>query len=344
MLYSCLLHEKVLLIDLQCEQIYANFGNKDTIEQNIFNTTSLTLPLLRSVFDDVKHLALTSFDIVVLDLSNLQNAHNLDFVFETLFEYFFEKGKEIYIINIKTTLYDNLKLNKLESKALLKGLNNNEYCLHFSLSKTMTIPFPEILYFKFKLFQELFEKKMLSANSGYYGENKEKLSYSSDVYLDKYINIKVFNEDKPFSHFGLFLLAHSVKSLFNNEKNNQYLFTMSINGSYIASMLSRLLGVEVSYLDHLGPINRMYKTKLDNRILTGKHYFLVSDVICLGTETKKAESIISYENAFVDGYITIVNIKTVTRPNDKPTFSLFEINKENNNIFNYSIKTELNKL
>jgi hypothetical protein len=328
------------LIDFQCEQVYFNIENRDSVEQNIYNTISLTSPVLRSVYEDLKQQNIDTFDTIIIDLSSLQNAHNLDFVFETFFNFFFDKNKDIFITNVSSTLYENLKLGKIESKIFRKEVVNKESILHFSLNKNTSILLSEISSYKSIIFQSLFEDKM-NSESSYYGDKEEKLSYSSDVYLDKYINVKAFIEDKPFSHFGLFLLAQKVKELFIKEEKNQYLFTMSINGSYIASILSKLLGVEVSYLDHLGPINKMYKTKLDNRILTGKHYFLVSDVICLGTETKKAESIIQYENAFVDGYITVVNIKTVTRPNNKPTNFLFEINKDNNYIFKYAIRTEL---
>ena len=59
----------------------------------------------------------------------------------------------------------------------------------------------------------------------------------------------------------------------------------SLNGSYLASVLSSLLGLDLFIIDGVGPINKLYRS-LGATIETGKKYIVVSDVVCLGTEFK----------------------------------------------------------
>ena len=159
------------------------------------------------------------------------------------------------------------------------------------------------------------------------------------------IDIKcMISKDKEFFIYAIYQLAIKMNNHWSSlrEKDKPTLICQNLNSSYIASILSSFLKLDILILDNLGPINKLYST-LDNKIEENKKYIVVSDVICLGTEIKIAKNLITFLGGKYVGNASIIRIQTLN-PIDK-TFDdaecVFTITKENNP-FKYQIKTALN--
>ena len=173
--------------------------------------------------------------------------------------------------------------------------------------------------------------------------------HSSSVYLSSYIDIKKFiTLDKPFVLYCIYRLAKKIFLKWIIEENNDsfnakdmpILICQSLNGSYIASVLSFLLGLDLFIIDSIGPINKLYRS-LGATITTGKKYIVVSDVVCLGTEVKITKNIIEYLGGIYSGNVSIVRIASIENYNDVE--SVFYIDKKNKEEFKYQIITPLDE-
>lgn len=346
MLYSGILVNNTLILDLHAEQVFFNQSEIGIVENTIFNTKMLTSRCLGFVKESVSHISFSTFDSVIIDLSLLTNAHNQHKVFTELIHSFVEKYKDVVIVNINPIIYNDLRIEELKK---FGGVFVKEGFKHYyigninNLSNFNVLNFEELplLYYR-ELFIDKLKKLYLKDTS------LIRVSDSSEIYLEKYIDIKEFINDKPFSSYGIYLLTKlaQIQGLlpkFEKGEDEIILFFKSLNGSYISSLISDLSGCNLAYIDHLGPINSVYKTKLDARLIVGKKYVIISDVICLRTETKISESIIKYENAECIGNITIVKIDSVDISNKHNDCFLFELNKVNNETIGYSIETNFCK-
>ena len=210
MLYSGLIYKKNLLIDIIAEQLFYNIERKDTVENNISNTTTLTSLCLSNILANIKLLDLQLFNNVIIDLDGITNSHNLDYLFDSVIESFIVNKKNVYIINIHENIYNQLKFEKYqktEENQAKKDLKVTEVTIYsFLIKKRLfkNLELNSLVNCKYVFYSELLLYK-LTSNDSYYGDKQDKLSNSSDVYLDKYINIKAFIEDKMFSNYGLFL-------------------------------------------------------------------------------------------------------------------------------------------
>jgi hypothetical protein len=180
-------------------------------------------------------------------------------------------------------------------------------------------------------------------------DDKDKYHSSSSVYLSKWINIKRFaSNDKEFFIYSIYQLAiKSYKKWFKERKDIEddekpILVCQNLNSSYIASILSTLLGTDILILDQIGPINKMYST-LDSKIENNKKYIVVSDLVCLGTEIKIAKSLIEFLGGIYLGNISIVRIQTIDpiHRSFDDTECVFLVNKATNKDIGYSISTNL---
>lgn len=250
---------------------------------------------------------------------------------------------------VKHLIFINLKLKVLEQLSLSDELINN------SLNeKIVSHDNYKIFYFgnevpsvKYINPTEIFEHKVLSFII-YFNRQLDKphLHESSSVYLTSYIDIK-----KMISHgtsFMMFCLYHLAKKIKENwiENNNEkpILICQNLNSSFISSVLSNLLQLDIVILDHVGPINTVYST-LNNKIEENKKYIVVSDVVCLGTEVKTAKNLIAFLGGKVIGNVSIVKLDTLEKEDISrekvQNFSVFNINKETNTEIKFKIKTAL---
>lgn len=173
---------------------------------------------------------------------------------------------------------------------------------------------------------------------------------SSSVYLTSYINIKRFiSLDKNFFIYSIYQLAIKIRDHWKielkSEKHNQQptLICQNLNSSYITSMLSSLLKLDILILDKIGPINKIYST-LDRKIEESRKYIVVSDLVCLGTEIKIAKSIIEFLGGIYLGNVSIIRVETILKKDKSylDTECVFYITKDNNKEIGYEIKTALN--
>lgn len=175
----------------------------------------------------------------------------------------------------------------------------------------------------------------------------EEIKHASvPVHLSKYINVKKMLETDPrFFRFSIYKLAVSMmrKGLMSEKKwdnKNPNFFFQTINGSYIAVQLARLFNTHMVYMDHLGPMEMVYRKHFEKSIRDGGDYIIIADVICLGGEVGRAKTIIEYCGGRVAGEVCIVDIQTLKDTGTENRVSLYTVSKENNKI-GYTISTDL---
>lgn len=173
---------------------------------------------------------------------------------------------------------------------------------------------------------------------------------SSSVYLTSYINIKSFiSLEKSFFIYSIYQLAMKIREHWKIELKSEIinqkpiLICQNLNSSYITSVLSSLLKLDILILDKIGPINKIYST-LDRKIEESKNYIVVSDLVCLGTEIKIAKSIIEFLGGIYLGNVSIIRVETILKKDKSylDTECVFNITNENNKEIGYEIKTALN--
>jgi len=201
-------------------------------------------------------------------------------------------------------------------------------------------------------FKEHFKNKLIPFSDDH-GEQHT----SSFVYLTSYINLKKFiSHEKEFCMYAIYLLAVKVLKEWrkigpipfysdeNKEKQDTpILVCQSLNSSYIVSILSNLLKLDILILDKIGPINKLYSS-LDKNIIEKKNYIVVSDIVCLGTEVKIVKNIIQFLGGFYLGNVSLIKTETLKKEHIKKkdaTIAVFSIDSSNNKDLKYHIKTDL---
>lgn len=126
------------------------------------------------------------------------------------------------------------------------------------------------------------------------------------------------------------MLNNDEKSWNVKKKNNKVLVCQNLNSSFIASILSSFLLIDLITLDHIGPINKVYN-EIEKKFSSELEYIIVSDVVCLGTEVRIAKNLIEFSGGKYIGNVCIVRIMTMLEKDRyKDTESIFEISKDNN--------------
>lgn len=190
-----------------------------------------------------------------------------------------------------------------------------------------------------------------------YIEDHEKQHTSSYVYLTSYINIKKFiSHEKELCLYSIIKLAKKtlkewrqsapIPPYFPDIKNQvvtPILVCQSLNSSYIVSVLSNLLKLDVLILDKIGPINRIYNS-MNKNIIQDRNYIVVSDLVCLGTEVKIVKNIIEFLGGKYLGNVSLIKTETLKKGDirkKEATVAVFSIDRENNKELNYFITTDL---
>lgn len=288
-----------------------------------------------------------------VDLDNFQDLNNQILYLD--FEGIEYAGKnlidELSAINdkVKHLIFINLKLKVLEqlclSEELLENpLNDKLQCEDkfkmFYYGKSI----PAVKYLDA---EDTFKKVVLSFIIDFNEQLEDPhLHESSSVYLTSYIDIKkMISHGTEFMMFCLYHLAKKIKENWIKDINDKPLLVcQNLNSSFISSVLSNFLQMDIVILDHVGPINTVYST-LHNKVEENKKYIIVSDVVCLGTEVKTAKNLIAFLGGKVIGNVSIVKLDTLEKEDiskDKiRNISVFNINKENNTMINFKIKTAL---
>lgn len=280
----------------------------------------------------------SSHSFFVLDCENVESLQT-NSCEKKLGELAGASGKKIIFANAKESLVNKMAIfhyieqsnakHKIDTVYKWFGFgndNDNDNKLDYSQIKSPTDAFQQHFIEKIKKFN-------ISLSEG----NIE--HHSSSVKLTSYIDIKRFIvEERPFMLFAIYRLAVKMQAHWLKEHYSSYrkpiLVCQSLNGSYVASVLSSLLNLDLYILDQVGPINKLYRS-LGAKVKVDADYIVVSDMVCLGTEVKIVKNIIEYLGGNYVGNVTIVRAKSVREYDN--TEEVFKIDESNCEQLNYKI-------
>lgn len=257
-------------------------------------------------------------------------------------------GHHLIFRNLKSELYSNLTLGIVTNdKNILNADNDYDTYYFFSTESNISTELEVIELNEKIIFKNEFERILTENN--YIKEYNEKHS-SSFVYLHSFIDLKnLISNERPFIYFALYKLATKIKAKWNDKiKDNPVLVCQSITSTFLVSVLSNLLKLDILVFDKIGPITKLYK-KLEVHNFNKRKYIIVSDLVCLGTEVKITKSLIEFSGGEYLGNVSLIKIETLDRDDLKldnidRTIAVFSVNKENNIKLNYYIYTNLNPL
>jgi hypothetical protein len=251
-----------------------------------------------------------------------------------------DDGFRILLINIHEYLCKDLAFNSLQNKN--NKLVDNTF-IKFYLFEDTADAFTSIEINTPLLFETEFRKKIKEFIYPY-----DKPHTSSLVYLTSYVDTKKFMSfEKEFMLFSIYKLANRIKKEWPDEiKKEPILICQSMNSSYVVSILSTLLKLDILILDKIGPVNKLYN-RLDNNISDKRKYIVVSDLVCLGTEVKIVKNLIQFIGGKCLGNVSLIKTETLKKSDiskDNATIAVFSIKRENNKELNYNITTDLEPL
>jgi len=251
-----------------------------------------------------------------------------------------DDGYRILLINIHDDLCKDLAFNSLQNSN--NKLVDNIY-VKFFLFEDEADTFTKVDINTALFFESEFRKKIKQFVYPY-----DKPHTSSLVYLTSYVDTKKFMSfEKEFMLFAIYKLANRIKKEWPSEiKKDPILICQSMNSSYIVSILSTLLKLDILILDKIGPVNKLYN-RLDNNISNKRKYIVVSDLVCLGTEVKIVKNLIHFIGGKCLGNVSLIKTETLKKSDiakDNATIAVFSIKRENNKELNYNITTDLEPL
>jgi len=325
MICSYLENSNYAFIELHTEQVYSfvaikalnSFKNKDNYTVNsdkVFpappiHTKVLTKPTLQKIIE----FCISKEELpenFILDFKGITLIDkNLISYFDDLLIELFKKKSRMTIINFSMDLSQN---------------RDNYYFFNpFVLSQKKKPPqldgnpFEEKQLISIK--EELLNEQIRKKFNQNLKPNDSPFHPSSSVYLSHYFNFNHFISESTFIYYCLYLLAKKMisKNVFHDweivPREKIILFCQTLNGAFIGSILSDLLGVDLFVIDHLGPNNKIYSNKLYGKLCEDQKYIVVSDVVCLGTEVKNAKSIIEYSGAKYVGNVALLRTESIRK-------------------------------
>lgn len=155
-------------------------------------------------------------------------------------------------------------------------------------------------------------------NNPQYSFKEGDLKYleSSNVYVNKYINVKSLFLNYNYMVLVVKGLKELIKTKFKSDLSDSILLGVSNNGIILANLLSYELQIPVQSLNRLGPVYCLDKQTDRNKQFSNNKYILISDVVCMGGEYKMAKGIVDILGSKLLGGICVVKIHDVYR-NDR---------------------------
>ena len=313
---------------------YLNDGN-----QGIY-IKSLQFETVNRIFNFIKGLNKIHQKYIVLDFKNLEHvqANIIDKITDIR-----DLGFKLIFINISEKIKKPLSLKSIDNpKNVLNEFNGYNEFYFFSVEASEIY---EIEIKSEKLFYEKF-KSILKKYSKVY--NKQHAS--SFVYLNSFIDLKkIISNERPFIYYALYRLAIKIKDKWQKELlNNPILVGQSLTSTFIVSVLSKLLNLDIVVFDKIGPITKLYN-KIDKHNFEKSKYIVVSDLVCLGTEVKITKNLMEFSGGKYLGNVSLVKVETLNREDLKlenidRTISVFSITENNNQELEYFIYTNLKSL
>jgi hypothetical protein len=324
--------------------IYFNLHAEQTISSSYFgaeigiHVTELFDSTLTRINEGLDYIENCIDYTLYLDYEGIENAG------KHLFDDFLKINRKV-----KYLVFINLRKNVLSQLCLADDfLNNpNNVFIDYDGKFNMFYFGNQLTSLKSINPKDVFEEELLEFIICFNDPlEKPHLHESSSVYLTAYIDIKkMISQGTNFMMFCLYQLAIKLKEKWIKDMNDKpILVCQNLNSSFISSILSNFLQLDIVILDHVGPINTVYST-LNSKIEEDKKYIIVSDVVCLGTEVKITKNLIAFLGGKVIGNVSIVKLDTlnsddITKEKIK-NISVFNINNDNNSKISFKIKTAL---
>ncbi len=336
----------ISLID-NTEYLYFNLHAEEVISSNYLNDdnqgiyiSSLQFKTLNRLYEFVKSKTFSSKKNIVLDFNNFEHVQEnmLDKITDIR-----NLGYKLVLLNVHQKIIKSLSLNSIENKNnIVNDKYGYDFFYFFSDQKSDLY---KVNFNSSKIFYNLFKNKLKN-----YIDTFGKPHVSSFVYLHSFVDLKKFiSMENPFVYFALYRLAIRIKNKWHLElDNNPILVGQSLTSTFIVSILSKLLKLDILIFDKIGPITKLYK-KLEKHNFENRKYIVVSDFVCLGTEVKITKNLIEFSGGKYLGNVSLVKVETLTREdlqldNIDRTISTFSISERNNVELNYDIYTNLKPL
>lgn len=338
MIVSFIKNVNYIYFSLHAEEVITSNYIKDN-DDGIF-VSSLQFETIERLFSFIKESTFEEQEYIVLDFNNIQHlqANIISKIIDIR-----DLGYKLIFKNIKLEIIESLSVNVIVNEKNRANEMRGYDTFYFFSGDNEEIYLTDIN--EKKLFTHEFERILKEKN--YIVEYNKKHS-SSFVYLHSFIDLKkLISLERPFIYFALYKLAIKIKHKWNKElTNNPILVSQSLTSTFIVSVLSKLLKLDILVFDKIGPITKLYN-KLEKHNFEKRKYIIVSDLVCLGTEIKITKSLIEFSGGQYLGNVSLVKIETLTRDDldfyhvDR-TISIFSITNENNRELNYYIYTNLN--
>ncbi|MBP2619097.1 MULTISPECIES: hypothetical protein [Weeksellaceae] len=334
MIISKLITEKYIYINLHAEQVItANY--LESSREGIF-VTELNLTTLKNVVEDLSLLTNEDKrDILILDFNFLAFLQpNLKNIFIELKN----AGYKIIFLNIEKKIIEENGFDIVTntSNEYEGSMFKKFYFFEGNDPSTMSVELDidSVFYKKFK--------EILIANKC----NEQNIKHTSSfVYISSYIDIKkIITFQRNFILYAIYKLAIKISEEFlKNKETAPKLVCQSLNGSFIASILSTYLNLDIVIFDKIGPVNKLY-SRLNKVIEEDCEYIVISDLVCLGTEVKIVRNLIQFLGGKYLGSIALIKVETLHKSHiDKidTTTAVFSIRNSNNLELGYKIYTNL---
>lgn len=349
MLYSMLRNKNYMYLCIHAEealripsQTFRNDFSQNDSEYN--NTRGIYTTTLSAItIDEIKNEKIEQNFIV--DFKNIRDIGMNNLIsFRDVINRLIASNKYVILINLcneLTRLFEDVLNNKqIPFDKIIQPENGYSICINTKKRKLFQ-NYEEIQ----KGIDELHEDEIRRVVENCSDDNESRCHTSSPVYLDRYIDVKqMINSSNRIFHYFIYLLAQKMinKGIIaqSYEQNqNKLLFFHNMNGSYIATLLCLLTRINMVYLDHLGPVTAVHRKNFQNSINDKYEYIIISDIVCMGSEIGRAQTIIEYNGGQYIGNVCVADVETVVSDVDKRRISLTTI-KASCNYVKYTIRTE----
>lgn len=185
----------------------------------------------------------------------------------------------------------------------------------YSFFKTLTSQMDgsDFMFFQRLLLTRFFYYDIKNNPQYSFEEGDLKYLESSNVYVNKYINVKSLFLNYNYMILVVKGLKELVKTKFKSDLSDSILLGVSNNGIILANLLSYELQIPVQSLNRLGPVYCLDKQTDRNNQFNNNKYILISDVVCMGGEYKMANGIVDILGSKLLGGICVVKIRDVYR-------------------------------
>jgi len=349
MIVSKITTDNFIYYDLHCEEVVASnfsYENIYSVSQGIY-IDRLQTSTLKNIIDDLlatnpsnQKKVILSFKYINAIQQNINQTLNI----------LITKGYKVLLTNIQEDVVEDLGYKEINNKDSVSY--NKIY-----IDNITKLEVKRNIYNKFYLFEDsdnfieedfsdkiLFDKEFKFKIKQYI-ESENSPHTSSFVYLTSFVDIKKFiSFEKKLILYSIYLLAQKINYEWKTDiDKNPILVCQSLNSSYIVSILSNLLKLDILILDKIGPINKLYN-RLDKNISQSRKYIVVSDMVCLGTEVKIVKNLIEFIGGKYLGNVSLIKTETLKKSDilkKDATIAIFSIDKSNNKDLNFYITTEL---